>query len=160
MSIELARKETKGPTLVHNPKHPSYELVYDVLIGIRNAVVEGYAKRAAREEELDLNFEMPLIVLLPKDFAVVNRFSYSKYKIQYNLFWDFFKTIIKFLYRSGVNDEDDTTQRSETYLYSFKFHDYAPFVFSNIRAFFGFNTAEYLVTIKFLFHSKIDIFKN
>jgi hypothetical protein len=58
--------------------HPSYELVYDMLVGIKNAVVEMYAKRASREEELELNYAVDEIALLPKDFETSHRYHYQK----------------------------------------------------------------------------------
>lgn len=64
------------PVLVEDD-HPSYELVYDMLNGIKNAVVESYAQRASREEDLDLNYSIPLIALLPKDFESQHKFTYT-----------------------------------------------------------------------------------
>lgn len=51
-----------------------------MLTGIKNAVVETYAKRASREEEMDLNYTIQkLIVLLPKDFTAIHKYLYNKY---------------------------------------------------------------------------------
>lgn len=53
--------------------------IYKLRIGIKNAVVESYAKRASREEELELNFKTEQIALLPKDFTMYNRYHYTTY---------------------------------------------------------------------------------
>jgi hypothetical protein len=120
----------KGHSLVDNKTHPSYTLVYDMLTGIKNAVVETYAKRASREEEMDLNYTIQkLIVLLPKDFTAIHKYLYNN---------------------NGVIDEDNgnlspyQNLQDSNIIHSFRFTDYAPFVFFNIRSYFGFNTGDYL----------------
>lgn len=69
----------RGPLCVDSEQKPNYELVYDMIVGIKHAVVEGYARRAQREEALELDYKTDLIVLLPTDFSVVNRFTFSAY---------------------------------------------------------------------------------
>lgn len=75
-SVSSEKKLAIAPASV-DEDHPSYELVYDMLNGINNAVVEAYAQRASREEDLDLNYSIRLIALLPKDFEYVNNFAYT-----------------------------------------------------------------------------------
>jgi len=112
------------PTAVMDPSHPSFELVYGMLYGIRNAVVETSAKRANREENLNLDYSIPQIVLLPGDYNSAHRYYYT---------------------REYVLDEEDNTQSmTQDYQYVFRFTDFGAFVFYNIRNYFGYNTAEYL----------------
>jgi hypothetical protein len=74
------KKETvnhKGGPVLVSQGHPSFELVYEMLHGIRTAVVESFVKRAFREDELDLNYSINQIVVLPKDFQVTHKFNYT-----------------------------------------------------------------------------------
>lgn len=79
--VELLSSTTleKGKPQLVNEKHPSFELAYCMLVGINHAVVETFAKRASREEELDLNYSIPQICLLPRDFEEVHCYTFKRY---------------------------------------------------------------------------------
>eukprot|EP01114_Cavostelium_apophysatum_P015284 TRINITY_DN4131_c0_g1_i1.p1 TRINITY_DN4131_c0_g1~~TRINITY_DN4131_c0_g1_i1.p1 ORF type:complete len:673 (-),score=169.38 TRINITY_DN4131_c0_g1_i1:16-2034(-) len=117
----------KGPQLVSKGL-PGYEMVYDMITGIQHAVVELSTVRASREEEMNLHYAIPQIVLLPKDFTAVQRYAFTT---------------------SGVKslDSENPELLSHRYEYPFKFTDHSPFVFSNIRATFGLSTASYLTSL-------------
>lgn len=57
--------------------HAMFELIYDMLTGIKDSVVESYAVRAEREEEMNLHYALPQILLLPKDFTAIQKFNYK-----------------------------------------------------------------------------------
>eukprot|EP01117_Protostelium_nocturnum_P010082 TRINITY_DN3598_c0_g1_i1.p1 TRINITY_DN3598_c0_g1~~TRINITY_DN3598_c0_g1_i1.p1 ORF type:complete len:366 (-),score=122.46 TRINITY_DN3598_c0_g1_i1:41-1138(-) len=99
-------------------------MVFDMLTGINTSIVESSAYRAKREEQMNLDYSVDQIVLIPKDFSDIHRFHHKE---------------------KGLTDEDaKLIAPGQTYAYSFKFSDYSPFVFDNIRTNFGFETGDYL----------------
>eukprot|EP01116_Phalansterium_solitarium_P008059 TRINITY_DN2128_c0_g1_i3.p1 TRINITY_DN2128_c0_g1~~TRINITY_DN2128_c0_g1_i3.p1 ORF type:complete len:574 (-),score=123.80 TRINITY_DN2128_c0_g1_i3:93-1814(-) len=108
------------PKLISDESQESFPLVYAMLRGIQDVVVESIVKRASCEEQLYKD----TIVLLPEDFSSSYRFNYTT---------------------NAVQDEDHPESiKMQKHLFSFRFTDFAPFIFINMRSTFAFDTAEYL----------------
>ncbi|PRP79416.1 hypothetical protein PROFUN_08177 [Planoprotostelium fungivorum] len=117
---------SQHPTKVSESSHPSYQLVFDMLTGITTSIVESSAYRAKREEQMKLDYTVQQIVLLPKDFATMHRFN-SKEK---------------------NHDEEIININMDHHKdFTFRFTDYAPFVFENMRRNFGYDTGDYLKSL-------------